>query len=97
MKFVTLADRTGFIETFLFPDTYHRFGHLTVTHPILAATGVVEPFENCRGFTLRVVHVAPPARHASAQSSPVDTDAAGGGVRDGKAPLQRPLDSAGEP
>ncbi|HVP12317.1 MAG TPA: hypothetical protein VMV94_14155, partial [Phycisphaerae bacterium] len=62
MKFVTLADRTGFIETILFPDAYQRFGHLTVANPILAATGVVEPFENNNGFTLRVQQVSLPQR-----------------------------------
>jgi DNA polymerase III alpha subunit len=62
MKFVTLGDRTGFVETCLFPDAYQRFGHLTVAHPILAATGVVEPFENKNGFTLRVTRVAPAER-----------------------------------
>jgi DNA polymerase III alpha subunit len=97
MKFVSLADRTGVIETFLFPDTYQRFGHLTVTHPILAATGVVEPFENGNGFTLRVMHVAPPARRAKARSTPVDADAAGGGVFDGVAPIERPWDGVRKP
>lgn len=62
MKFVTLADRTGFIETFLFPDVYQRFGHLTVANPILAATALVEPFENGNGCALRVQQVALPAR-----------------------------------
>jgi DNA polymerase III alpha subunit len=62
MKFVSLADRTGVVETFLFPDTYRCFGHLTVANPILAATGIVEPFENRNGFNLRVEYVAPPAR-----------------------------------
>ena len=62
MKFVSLADRTGVVEAFLFPDTYRRFGHLTVAQPILAATAIVEPFENRNGFNLRVEQVAPPAR-----------------------------------
>jgi DNA polymerase III alpha subunit len=62
MKFVTLADYTGFVETYLFPDVYSRFGHLTAAHPILAAACLVEPFENRNGFTLRVLHVAPPER-----------------------------------
>ena len=60
MKFVTLADRTGFVETILFPDVYRRFGHLTAAHQILAATGIVEPFETGTGFTLRVQNVRPP-------------------------------------
>jgi hypothetical protein len=38
LKFVTLSDRTGFVETILFPDVYQRFGHLTAAHPILAAS-----------------------------------------------------------
>ncbi|MFH1420165.1 MAG: hypothetical protein ABII12_17975, partial [Planctomycetota bacterium] len=62
MKFVTLADRSGFVEAVLFPNAYNRFGHLTAAHPILAATGIIEPFENRRGFTLRVTRVEPPAR-----------------------------------
>jgi len=62
MKFVTLADRTAFVEAVLFPDTYRRMGHLTAAHPILAATGVVEPFENHNGFTLTVHEVFPPFR-----------------------------------
>lgn len=53
MKFVTLADRTGFVEVILFPDAYRRFGHLTVAHPVLAVGGVVEPFANGNGCTLR--------------------------------------------
>jgi DNA polymerase-3 subunit alpha/error-prone DNA polymerase len=66
MKFVTLSDRTGFVETILFPDVYRRFGHLTAAHPILAATGIVEPFETGQGFTLRVQSVRPPARSGEA-------------------------------
>lgn len=64
MKFVTLADRTGFVETCLFPDTYHRFGHLTAANPILAVSGVVDLFENGRGFTLRAERVEVPVRGA---------------------------------
>ncbi len=62
MKFVTLGDYTGFIETILFPGVYQRCGHLLVGHPILAAEGVVEPFENGRGFTLCVEQVLQPKR-----------------------------------
>ena len=60
MKFVTLADRTGFVASYLFPDVYQRFGHLTALRPILSATGTVEPFENRRGFTFRIEGVSPP-------------------------------------
>jgi len=43
MKFLTLADYTGFVEVSLFADTYQRFGHLT-TRPVLALTAHVAPF-----------------------------------------------------
>ena len=65
MKFVTLGDRTGFVEAILFPNVYQRFGYLTAANPILAAIGIVEPFENRNGFTLRVQSVAVPARARS--------------------------------
>ncbi len=70
MKFVTLADRSGFVETFMFPDTYARFGHLTAAHPILEVAGRVEAFENRRGFTLRAEHIRPPWRARSAVGCP---------------------------
>ncbi|MBI4579149.1 MAG: DNA polymerase III subunit alpha, partial [Planctomycetes bacterium] len=69
MKFVSLADRTGVIEAFLFPDAYQRFGHLTAANPILAATGIVEPFENRNGFNLRVQRVAAPKRSRVSSTS----------------------------
>ncbi|MEY5063123.1 MAG: hypothetical protein RLZZ112_1087, partial [Verrucomicrobiota bacterium] len=34
MKFLTLADRTGMVETELFADTYRRWGAVTVRHPV---------------------------------------------------------------
>jgi DNA-directed DNA polymerase III PolC len=61
MKFVTLGDRTAFVETLLFPDAYQRHGHLLVRDPILEAQAVVDPFENRKGFTLRVQRIGPPA------------------------------------
>lgn len=62
MKFVTLADRTGFVETCLFPNTYRRFGHLTAANPILVVDGVVEMFENKQGLTLRAERLEVPLR-----------------------------------
>ncbi len=62
MKFVTLADKSGFVECFLFPDTYRRFGHLTQAHPVLEATGTVEPFDNQNGLALQVRSVSWPRR-----------------------------------
>jgi len=66
MMFVTLADHTGFVETILFPNAYRRFGHLAVAHPILAAAGVVERFENGKGVNLRIQHLSPPTYASSA-------------------------------
>lgn len=62
MKFVTLADRTGFVETCLFPNTYRRFGHLTAANPILVVDGVVEMFENKQGLALRAERLEVPLR-----------------------------------
>jgi DNA-directed DNA polymerase III PolC len=64
MKFITLGDRSGFVEAVLFPDAYQQFGHLTAANPILAASGVVEPFENRLGCTFRVTRLCVPARVA---------------------------------
>ncbi|HEV2695002.1 MAG TPA: DNA polymerase III subunit alpha [Verrucomicrobiae bacterium] len=54
MKFLTLADWTGIVETELFAQTYKNYGLATVRYPVLEVTAKVEPFENGRGFTLRV-------------------------------------------
>ena len=62
MKFVTLADRTGFVETIMVPTAYQRFGYLTVANPILEATGIVDVFENGNGFALRAQRVRVPKR-----------------------------------
>jgi DNA polymerase III alpha subunit len=70
LKFVTLADRTGVVETILFPDAYQRFGHLTAAHAILAATGIVEPFATGTGFTLRIQNVRPPTMTGETASPP---------------------------
>ncbi len=59
MKFLTLADYSGFVEVCLFPDVYRRFGHLT-TRPMLAVTAEVDPFDNRRGFTLNAVALDEP-------------------------------------
>ena len=60
MKFLTLADWTGMVETELFAPTYRRHGLATVRYPVLEVMATVEPFENGRGFTLRVHRVAKP-------------------------------------
>lgn len=58
MKFLTLADRTGYLEVSLFAPVYRDYGHLTV-HPVLAIEATVDPYDNRRGFSLnglRVLH-----------------------------------------
>ncbi|MFN0125673.1 MAG: DNA polymerase IV [Verrucomicrobiales bacterium] len=64
MKFLTLADWTGLIETELFADTYRRHGLATVRHPVLEITATVEPFDNGHGHTLRVLRAGPPRETA---------------------------------
>ena len=54
MKFLTLADRTGIVETELFAATYRSYGLATVRYPVLEVEATVELFENGRGFSLRV-------------------------------------------
>jgi DNA polymerase III alpha subunit len=54
MKFLTLADWTGMVETELFAQTYKSYGLATVRYPVLEVTATVEPFDNGRGFSLRV-------------------------------------------
>ena len=65
MKFLTLADRTGLIETELFADTYRRHGLATVRHPVLEITATVEPYENGRGHSLRVLRAGAPRTRGS--------------------------------
>jgi hypothetical protein len=55
MKFLSLADWKGIIETELFSKTYRSYGLATVRYPVLEIEGRVEPFENGRGFTLRAM------------------------------------------
>jgi error-prone DNA polymerase len=60
MKFLTLADWTGMVETELFAQTYKSYGLATVRYPVLEVTATVEPFENGRGFSLRVLRAGKP-------------------------------------
>lgn len=60
MKFMSLADRTGIVETELFADTYRSYGAVTVRYPVLEVEATVEPYENGRGFSLRVWRVEKP-------------------------------------
>jgi len=60
MKFITIADWTGVIETELFARTYKSYGLNTVRYRVLEITATVEPFENGRGCTLRVLRAGKP-------------------------------------
>jgi len=60
MKFLTLADWTGMVETELFAQTYKNYALATVRYPVLEVTASVEPFENGRGFSLRVWRAGQP-------------------------------------
>jgi error-prone DNA polymerase len=71
MKFLTLADRTGFIEAELFARAAARWGHVALRHPILALTGRVMPFAGGGGFTLQVERAAP-CRGNSSTAKPRD-------------------------
>jgi DNA polymerase III alpha subunit len=62
MKFLTLADWTGMVETELFAQTYKSYGLATVRYPVLEITAMVEPFDNGRGFSLRVLRAGKPRR-----------------------------------
>jgi DNA polymerase III alpha subunit len=60
MKFLTLADWTGMVETELFAQSYKNYGLATVRYPVLEVTAIVEPFDNGRGFSLRVLRAGKP-------------------------------------
>jgi len=65
MKFMTLADHTGFVEVSLFADAYRTYGHHTI-HPVVAIRAVAEPFDNRRGVVLNAGRVFAPKRSRQA-------------------------------
>jgi DNA polymerase III alpha subunit len=60
MKFLSLADWTGIIETELFAQTYRTYGLATVRYPVLEVEARIEPYENGRGFGLRALSAGNP-------------------------------------
>jgi DNA polymerase III alpha subunit len=56
MKFLTLADWTGFVEVSLFARTYREYGHLTV-RPVVSVEATVDAHDNRKGFSLSGVRV----------------------------------------
>jgi DNA polymerase III alpha subunit/nucleotidyltransferase/DNA polymerase involved in DNA repair len=74
MKFLSLADWTGIIETELFAQTYKSYGLATVRYPVLEVEARVEPFDNRRGFSLRVLRAGKPrTRPPRRQTTPEGT------------------------
>jgi DNA polymerase III alpha subunit len=67
MKFLTLADWTGMVETELFAQTYKNYGLATVRYLVLEVEAKVEPFENGRGFSLRVLRAGRPRLNSVSQ------------------------------
>jgi DNA-directed DNA polymerase III PolC len=65
MKFVTIADRTGIVETELFARTYKSYGLNTIRYRVLEVTATVEAFDNHRGYTLRVLRAGGPRERKS--------------------------------
>ncbi len=71
MKFLSLADWTGIVETELFAQTYKSYGLATVRYPVLEIEARVEPFENGRGFSLHVLRAGRPRTLESIRNHPV--------------------------
>jgi len=65
MKFLTLADWTGMVETELFAATYRSYGLATVRYPVLEIAARVEGYENGRGFSLRAMRAGRPRTKAA--------------------------------
>jgi DNA-directed DNA polymerase III PolC len=61
MKFISVCDYSGFVETELFAAVYKAYGMETIKSPLIELEGSVEPFENKKGYTLRVLRVTQPA------------------------------------
>ena len=51
MKFLTLADYTGFVEVNLFASVYRDYGHLTA-RPVVAVEATVDAYDNRKGYSL---------------------------------------------
>ncbi len=65
MKFLTIADWTGMVETELFAKAYRSHGLATVRYPVLEITATVTPYENGRGCSLQVHRAGKPRNSQS--------------------------------
>jgi DNA polymerase III alpha subunit len=70
MKFLTLADWTGVVETELFARAYRACGLSTIRYRVLEISATVEPFESGRGYTLRVLRAGKPRKKSQATQQP---------------------------
>jgi DNA polymerase III alpha subunit len=59
MKFITICDRTDFLECELFAAAYRAGGGVLARCPVVALTGQVEPLGSGPGCVLRVAQVQP--------------------------------------
>jgi DNA polymerase III alpha subunit len=86
MKFLTLADGTGVVETELFARAYQSSGLATIRYRVLEIAAIVEPFESGRGFTLRVLRAGRPRRRGqrNAECGPAFAKATAGKMRSGE-------------
>jgi hypothetical protein len=62
------AKRTGIVEMESFAQTYKSYGLATVRYSVLKVTATVEPFENGRGFSLRVLRAGKPRTNPTPNS-----------------------------
>ncbi len=70
MKFLSICDHSGILETEMFAATFRRFGLETLRHPVLGITGMITPFDGDRGYSLRIESVHRPRRKMPAGKSP---------------------------
>jgi DNA-directed DNA polymerase III PolC len=70
MKFLTLADRTGVVETELFARAYRSCALATIRYRVLEISATVEPFESGRGYTLRVLRAGKPRKKSPSAYQP---------------------------
>jgi DNA-directed DNA polymerase III PolC len=61
MKFITICDRTGIVETELFASQYRWFGLQTVRYPMIKVAGKVVPLANGKGFAFELIRIDPAA------------------------------------
>jgi len=62
MKFMTLCDRSGLIETEMFARPFRKFGLETIRHPVLEIKGIVAPFDGALGYSLKIEAVRQPRK-----------------------------------